>query len=118
MTLQDGEFHNVFYQILTIERCDDKMSKNDPKIAKCSKIRSRISKLGKYVMFSIGFVVLYTIAVLCNFVINGVEPSTLAKCVYGFFAGEVTIAALIKIFNIKLIERPKTEMEESEEFQE
>lgn len=94
------------------------MSKNDPKIRNRQKIGSRISKLGLYVGFSIGFVVLYSVAVLWNFVVNGVEPTTLTKCVYGFFAGEVTIAGLIKLFNIKLIERPKAETEESEEPQE
>lgn len=91
------------------------MFKYGTKNRKRTKIRSRMSKLGLYVSFSIGFVVLYSIAVLWNFVVNGVEPSTLTKCVYGFFAGEVTISGLIKLFNIKLIEKPKTETEESEE---
>lgn len=77
--------------------------------------KRHVSKLGLYVIFSITFVILYTTAVLINFVINGIEPSTLTKYVYGFFAGEVVVSGLIKIFNITLIERNKTEMEDSEE---
>ena len=77
--------------------------------------KRHVSKLGLYVIFSISFVVLYTIAVLVNFVINGVEPSTLTKYVYGFFAGEVVVSGLIKLFNITLIERNKPNLEDSEE---
>ena len=75
------------------------------KSGKSGRIKRHTSKLGKYVIFSISFVILYSIAVLVVFAFNGAEPEVLTKCVYGFFAGEVVSAALIKIFNIALIER-------------
>lgn len=64
------------------------------------KPKRKISKLGLYVGFSIGFCVLYTIAIVCIFATTGLEPENLTKYVYGFFGGEVVSAALIKLFNI------------------
>lgn len=80
--------------------------------------KRHISKLGLYVIFSISFVVLYSIAVLVIFARNGVEPDTLTKCVYSFFAGEVTASAIIKIFNIKNPDKINTTPVEDEEVQE
>ena len=65
------------------------------------KKRKKFSKLDLYVTFSVLYTAIYSIAVLVIFAFNNVEPTTLTRCVYGFFGGEVTIAGLIKIFNIR-----------------
>lgn len=65
------------------------------------KKHKKFSKLGMYVAFSVLYTAIYSIAVLVIFAFKGIEPITLTRCVYGFFGGEVTIAGLIKIFNIR-----------------
>lgn len=65
------------------------------------KKKRKISKLGLYVGFSVAYTAIYSIVVLVIFAFKGVEPITLTRCVFGFFGGEVTIAGLIKIFNIR-----------------
>ena len=78
--------------------------------------KHKFSKLDLYVTFSVLYTAIYSIAVLVIFAFNNVEPTTLTICVYGFFGGEVTIAGLIKIFNIreeyKETKNKKQEMEE------
>lgn len=61
----------------------------------------KLNGLDKYVIFSIAVVLIYTIAEFITSTITGVEKSTLSTCVYGFFAGEVVSAALIRIFKLK-----------------
>lgn len=61
----------------------------------------KLSGLDKYVIFSISFVILYTLAEFICSTITGIEKSTLTTCVYGFFAGEIVTAGLIKIFKIR-----------------
>ena len=61
----------------------------------------KLNGLDKYVIFSIGVVLLYTVSEFIVSTITGMEKSTLTLAVYGFFAGEVTVAGLIKIFKIK-----------------
>ena len=61
----------------------------------------KLNGLDKYVIFSIAVVLIYTIAEFITSTITGVEKTTLSTCVYGFFAGEVVWAALIKIFKLK-----------------
>lgn len=60
-----------------------------------------LKDLTKYVIFSIGFVVLYTIAEFIVSTITGVHHDTLTVAVYGFFGGELTLLALIKIFKLR-----------------
>lgn len=80
------------------------------------KKRKKFSKLGLYVTFSVLYTAIYSIAVLVIFAFNSVEPTTLTRCVYGFFGGEVTIAGLIKIFNIREeYKETKNKAQESEE---
>ncbi len=66
-------------------------------------MKKRMSKLTKYVIFSIAIVLLYTAWDMYNTMTNTgfMEPSTLTTCVFGFFGGEVVTCALIKIFNIR-----------------
>ena len=62
--------------------------------------------LTKYVVFSITFVILYTIIEFVVSTITGIPHDTLTTCVYGFFAGEVVSCALLKIFKIKKENEP------------
>ena len=57
--------------------------------------------LEKYVIFSIAFVIVYTVAEFVTSLITGVHHETLTGCVYAFFGGEVTVCGLIKIFKLK-----------------
>lgn len=57
--------------------------------------------LTKYVVFSISIVLMYTITEMILSTITGISHDTLTTCVYGFFAGEVVVCALIKIFKLK-----------------
>ena len=61
----------------------------------------KLNGLDKYVIFSISFTVLYTIAEFISSSMTGMEKSTLSSCVYGFFAGEIVVAGLLKIFKIR-----------------
>ena len=60
-----------------------------------------IKDLTKYVIFSIAFVILYTIAEFVTSTITGVHHEVLTGCVYGFFAGEIVLCGLIKIFKLR-----------------
>lgn len=60
-----------------------------------------IKDLTKYVVFSITFVILYTIAEFVVSTITGVSHEVLTGCVYGFFAGEIVLCGMIKIFKLK-----------------
>lgn len=64
-------------------------------------MRRRLNALDRYVIFSITVTVLYTVAEFIVSTITGVEKTTLTACVYGFFAGEIVTAGLIKIFKLK-----------------
>ena len=64
-------------------------------------MRRKLNALDKYVIFSIAVTILYTVAEFVVSTITGVEKTTLTACVYGFFAGEIVTAGLIKIFKIK-----------------
>ena len=54
-----------------------------------------------YVVFSIMVVLIYTIVELIVSTVSGISHDTLTTCVYGFFAGEVVVCGLIKIFKLK-----------------
>lgn len=60
-----------------------------------------IKDLTKYVVFSITFVILYTIAEFVVSTVTGVSHEVLTGCVYGFFAGEIVLCGMIKIFKLK-----------------
>ena len=57
-----------------------------------------------YVVFSIMVVLIYTVVELIVSTISGISHDTLTTCVYGFFAGEVVVCGLIKIFKIRRAE--------------
>lgn len=60
-----------------------------------------VKDLTKYVIFSIGFVILYTLAEFIVSTITGVHHEVLTGCVYGFFAGEIVLCGMIKIFKLR-----------------
>ena len=61
----------------------------------------KVSALDKYVVFSIGITILYTIVEFVFSTITGTSHDTLTTCVYAFFAGEIVTSGLIKIFKLK-----------------
>ena len=65
------------------------------------KSKKKLNKLDKYLIFSIGFVVVYTIAHSIIFAVTGLEAKVLDTLVYAFFAGELIQCLFIKRFNIK-----------------
>ena len=60
----------------------------------------KLRGLDKYVCFSISVVLIYTVAEFVTVTITGIEKQTLTTCVYGFFAGEVTVCALLRALKI------------------
>lgn len=60
-----------------------------------------IKNLTKYVVFSICFVILYTIAEFIVSTKTGVHHEVLTGCVYGFFGGEIVLCGMIKIFKLR-----------------
>lgn len=60
-----------------------------------------IKDLTKYVIFSIGFVILYTIVEFIVSTTTGVSHDVLTGCVYGFFGGELVLTSMIKIFKLR-----------------
>lgn len=61
----------------------------------------KLNGLDKYVIFSIAVTLIYTVAEFITSTITGIEKTTLTTAVYGFWAGELVILGLIKIFKIK-----------------
>ena len=61
--------------------------------------------LDRYVIFSITFTIVYTIAEFVMTLVTGISHDVLTECVYKFFVGEVVVCGLIKIF--KLLPSPK-----------
>lgn len=63
--------------------------------------RRKSNSLGKYVIFCLFFLTVYTIASLIILVQTGLEAATLTTCVFSTLGGEVLSCALIKIFKLK-----------------
>ena len=61
----------------------------------------RLPTLDKYVIFSISVTLIYTVVEFVVSSVTGIAHDTLSQCVYGFFAGEIVVAGLIKIFKIR-----------------
>ena len=61
----------------------------------------KLNGLDKYVIFSITVTLIYAVAEFITSTITGIEKTTLTTAVYGFWAGEMVILGLIKIFKIK-----------------
>lgn len=64
--------------------------------------KKKIPSLTKFVVFSLGMVILYTIIAIVYQWIQGSELSpTLTTCFFSCLGGEVLSASLIKIFKLK-----------------
>lgn len=61
----------------------------------------KLSKLDKYLIFSITVLIAYTVVEIVTATMTGIEHATLTTCLFSAFGGEFLMAALIKIFNIK-----------------
>ena len=60
-----------------------------------------IKDLTQFVLFSIGVVLIYTLAEFITSTITGIHHEVLTGCVYAFFGGELVITAVIKIFKLR-----------------
>lgn len=56
--------------------------------------------LDRYVIFSITFTIVYTIAEFVMTLVTSISHDVLTECVYKFFVGEVVVCGLIKIFKL------------------
>lgn len=63
--------------------------------------RRKVDGLTKYVVFSISFTILYTVMEFIFSILTGVSHDILSGCVYGFFAGELVITGILKIFKLR-----------------
>lgn len=63
--------------------------------------KKKLNGLDRYVIFSIGCLIVYTIASMFIAVKSSVTMDTLTTCFFGFFGGEIVTCALIKIFKLK-----------------
>ena len=76
-------------------------------VCRIPKGKRKIPSLTKYVAFSIGVLIVYTIAeftfswLTSNSTNGAVSHDTLTTCVYACFGGEILSCALIKIFKLK-----------------
>ena len=65
------------------------------------KEKKKLSKLDRYLIFSIGVLLVYTVAEMVLTSLTGFDHSTLTTCIFSAFGGEFMLAALIKIYNIR-----------------
>ena len=61
----------------------------------------RIPSLTKYVMFSIGVLLIYTMCEFTFAITKNTAHDTLTTCFYAAFGGEILSCALIKIFKLR-----------------
>ena len=61
----------------------------------------RIPSLTKYVMFSIGVLLVYTMCEFTFAITADTAHDTLTTCFFGCFGGEILACALIKIFKLR-----------------
>ena len=57
--------------------------------------------LTKFVMFSILFIVLYSISEFICSIVFSISHETLTECIYKFFGLEIAACGFLKIFKIK-----------------
>lgn len=57
--------------------------------------------LTKYVVFSLGTILVFTLIMIVLFIKYQTVPDTLITCFFAVFGGEVLSCALIKIFKLK-----------------
>lgn len=62
----------------------------------------KISKLSKFIIFSLSMILIFTIAMIIIFCIYQTVPDVLITAYFGVFGGEVLSCALIKCFKLKV----------------
>jgi hypothetical protein len=77
------------------------------------KNEKEIRGLDRYLIFSFGMIIIFTIAQSIITAITGVEQSTLITCFFGIFGGETLLCAVIKRLKIKY-ENDETEEKKDE----
>ena len=60
------------------------------------KPKKKLNDLDKYLIFAFSSLILFTVAVLCIFIMTGNEPTVLVGCFFAAFGGEILMCALIK----------------------
>ena len=75
-----------------IERCQKKQNKKE---------RKKIPDLDKYILFSFGVMLLYTVAEFIVSTVTGITHDTLTTCLYGAFGGELLLCAMIKRLKLR-----------------
>ena len=63
--------------------------------------KKKLNKLDKYIIFSLIFLVTYTIIEQYLTVKTGFERSTLSTCVHSTFGGELLGCVILKVANIR-----------------
>lgn len=63
--------------------------------------KRKLPDLDKYIIFSFGVMLVYTIFEFVFSTITGVSHDTLTTCLYGAFGGELLMCAMIKRLKLK-----------------
>ena len=97
------------YPVLTPEETQNENPKN-PRKENLEKRSKKLNGLDKYLIFAFTSLILFTVAVLCIFIMTGTEPSILVGCFFAAFGGEILMCALIK--KLKLDKQAKLKGED------
>lgn len=68
-------------------------------MAKISK-KKKLAKLTKFLLASIGIILIYSTLEFIFKLITGIDHDTLTTCMFAFFGTELASCTLVKIFNI------------------
>ena len=68
-------------------------------MAKISKTK-KLAKLTKFLLASIGIILIYSTLEFIFKLITGIDHDTLTTCIFAFFGTELASCTLVKIFNI------------------
>lgn len=80
------------------------MKRSETGIERLQKLRIKSKKLNdldKYIIFSFGVMIVYSIVEFIVSTISGISHDTLTTCLYGAFGGELLLCALIKRFKLR-----------------
>lgn len=72
-------------------------------IERC-KPQKKLPDLDKYILFSFGVMLLYTLAEFTVSTITGISHDTLTTCIFAAFGGELLMCAMIKRLKLKKID--------------
>ena len=63
--------------------------------------RKQLPDLDKYIIFSFGVMLLYTVVEFIFSTITGISHDTLTTCLFGAFGGELLLCAMIKRLKLR-----------------